>query len=102
MFNQLDFSVTYATITPESAEQGDFEETGFYAENIDFDTFEELVDYIERNGYRYWSDSRGTGWLSTGFSIEDYATGEEVEYSIHANNDRSQRYLEKAFSFITK
>ena len=102
MFNQLDFSVTYATITPESAEYGDFEDTGFYAENIGFDTFAELVDYLERNGYNYWSDSRGTGWLSTGFSVEGYATGEEIEYSIHANNTRSQRYLEKAFMFTNK
>jgi len=99
IMDKLEYSVTFATITPESAEHGDFEETGFHIESITFDCFGELVDYLERNGYYYWSNSNDTGWLSTGWQVDDYTTMTEIEYSIHAKNDRAQRYMEKAYGF---
>lgn len=96
----LEYSVTYTTVTPESAEYGDFEDSGFEIESITFDYFVELVEYLESNGFRNWSDSRDTGWLSTDYEVEDYGTMEEKQSSIHAKNTRAQRYLELAYKFI--
>ena len=96
----LEFSVTYTTVTPESAEYGDFEDSGFEIESITFDYFAELVGYLESNGFRNWSDSSNTGWLSTDYEVEDYETMEEKQLSIHSQNQRAQRYLGLAYKFI--
>lgn len=96
----LEFSVTYTTVTPGSAEYGDFDDSGFEINSITFNYFCELVDYIESNGFRNWSNSDNTGWLSTDYEIEDYSTMEEKQLSIHAQNSRAQRYLELAYRFI--
>jgi len=99
--DKLEYSITFATITPESAENGDFEQTGFEHESIVFDSFESLVRYIEWNGFYIWSEQpTNTGWLSTDFAI-DYKTMTEKQLSIHAKNERSQRYLELAYKFTS-
>ena len=100
--DKLEYSITFATITPESTENGDFEQTGFEHESIVFDSFESLVRYIEWNGFYIWSEQpTNTGWLSTDFEIIDYKTMTEKQLSIHAKNERSQRYLELAYKFTS-
>jgi hypothetical protein len=96
-FEKLSFSMTYSCVTPESAEDGEFSEGGFIWEDATC-TFRELVDYIENDGFTKWSNSDSTGWLSTDYYISDYHTGEERQESLHADNARSLRYLEKAYN----
>ena len=90
---RLSFSVTYQTTTPESSEYGEFNEGGFLFEDYEPDDIQDIISLI--NSYRCfnWSCSDGSGWLSSDSEVIDYSTMEEIMYSMHANNDRSARYL---------
>lgn len=99
--DNLEFAVTYVTVTPESVEYGDYQDTGFEYESITFDYFAELVDFIKSKWFCMPSEypcKRITRdvWLSTDFEYADFETGEQVQYSIHAKNDRAARYLNLA------
>lgn len=63
-------SETYQEVTPESAQDGDFSDTGFVFQDETY-SLRELIDYIKRNGY---TRQGLTSWLSTGESIECYQT----------------------------
>lgn len=98
-------NVTFQTVTPESADHGDYADSGFVAENMEFDDFADMVSYVESNGYSLRNasvspltrDSMDENvWFSTDPEIEDYVTMEEITYSIHPSNDRTARYLFKA------
>ena len=95
---------TYETVTPESAEHGDFEDCGFEDESgvvireNDGDTTDQdgaerrltvvelAVNFLRDKGVTEPSCSptwsRGT-WYSTEPQIEDYSTAEEKSYSYH-------------------
>jgi len=90
---RLSFNVTYQIATPESSEYGEFDDGGFMFEDIEPDDIQDLISLI--NSYRCfsWSCSDNSGWLSSDSNVLDYATGEEIIYSLHANNPRSARYL---------
>ena len=83
----------YTTVTPESAENGDFEDTGFTdsgrnrlstpEEFINSDDMGSLYDAISLGidlGINTWV---GNWFETSGYSIEDYQTGEEISYSMH-------------------
>ena len=87
---------TYAVVTPESASDGDYAETGWIDETgesmelDEYDAEEELtitqkaIDFLRNKG-AYPSSSHfspGT-WYSTEPQIEDYSTNESWEYSYH-------------------
>ena len=89
----LIISKTYSEITPESAENGDFSDTGFEWENSEC-TFRELVDYLKEHK-QYCNPS----WCSSGFSTIDYRTGTEQETCIHwsrNNPEFKRKYWVKA------
>ena len=90
---RLSFSITYQTVTPESAEFGEAADSGFMVEAYEPDDIQDLISLI--NNYRCfdWSCSDNGGWLSSDSEVSDYATLEEIMYSLHANNPRSARYL---------
>ncbi|MBW6354919.1 hypothetical protein ACLBVF_10375 [Pseudomonas aeruginosa] len=90
-------SQTYEIVTPESAEAGDVEESGFDFENAEFG-LRELVDYIESNGFTEPSYSQGCpDWVTQADGNLDYQTGAEERKSLHpGRDDRSRRYWEKA------
>jgi hypothetical protein len=90
---RLSFSVTYQTITPESLEYGEFDDGGFMVEDIEPDDIRDLISLIDNYRCFDWSYSDNSGWLSSDSNVLDYATGEEIIYSLHANNPRSARYL---------
>ena len=90
-------SKTYATITPEYAELGDFASTGFEFEQVSY-TFKELVD--ELRNYSHLSQHPVTTktvdfglWVSTDFEIDDYTTMEQTEYSLHFCRDNGPKKL---------
>jgi hypothetical protein len=83
------FSVTYETVTEESAEQGDFEEIGFYSQNVSLrDAIKDVmstrtnrVDGVERIEP---SDSRveHARWITVHNGME-YETGARESRSLH-------------------
>lgn len=86
-------SETYQHTTPESAEYGDFNETGFNWQNVEY-TLSELVDYIKDNHFA----SSGGDWLQTYNEIIDYRLGLEESLSLHVElpTMRHKRYYAKA------
>jgi hypothetical protein len=95
---RLSFSVTYQTVTPESAEYGESDDSGFMIEDIEPDDIQDLISLISNYRCFDWSCSDNSGWLSSDSEVIDYSTMEEIMYSIHANNERSARYLKIALN----
>jgi pantothenate synthetase len=79
----------YTTITPESAEIGDFDDNGYVFEDR-FMTLRELVeelqDCTEVSSMPLTRETSGSAWAMTGYSIEDYETMEERQESVHFRN----------------
>jgi hypothetical protein len=82
----------YSEMAPESAEDGEFSDTGLIAENSEYG-FRELVDAMREHSQ--CSTSHPTGdpadWLSTGFYTADYGTGTEREETLHYSCDNPPR-----------
>lgn len=79
------FSITYETITPESAEDGEAADMGFVYEDLGFREAFQRIDYA--GGYSNCEASeypvRSPRWL-TFYSIEeDFSTGEVTNWSLH-------------------
>jgi hypothetical protein len=81
----------YTTVTPKSAENGDFEDTGFtdsgrnrLTSPVEFisDDMGSLYDAI-RLGIDLGINTWVGNWFESGFSIIDYSIGEEISYSMH-------------------
>lgn len=77
----LQWRVCFSTITPESVEQGDVEESGVEKEETG-DLRDLLLD-CHNYGISPRTSGDRTLWLSSGYEIEDYRTGEEKEYTLH-------------------
>lgn len=77
------FSVTFETITPESAEHGDTETAGFVSQGVGLreaiDDMGCAGDHIEANEYPV-TDPR---WITAYRVSEDYGTGETENRSLH-------------------
>lgn len=76
------FDVTFERITEKSAENGDFEETGFELENV---TLREALDFLRWQGGLVEADCypvREPRWF-TWYSEADLQTGEVTNYSLH-------------------
>lgn len=82
----LQLAMTYETITPESVETGEAEETGFVFEACDC-TAHDLARYIKREGFTETSCSSGVPMWLTSYGDADYTTGEVENRSIHPGRD---------------
>ena len=100
----------YQTVTPESAEHGDFADHGFYLPggwkfslNELGDKASEGVDLVQDNGYSLRDviqaakdlgiqSQPDADWFYSHPSIEDYSTGEEVSYSLHIEGVTDSTY----------
>jgi hypothetical protein len=87
-------TTTYQTVTPESAEHGDFADCGFededgypcVPEDEDETVVSMAVSFLTDKGVMEPScwPTWGIGtWYSTEPQIEDYSTAEEISYSFH-------------------
>ena len=88
MKRKLKYSICYSTITPESAEFGDFSSNGFVEKDIE-GTLSEFLHDAEKYGCFYTSNSDETGWLYSEYDYEgrdSFETGELTSYSIHINS----------------
>ena len=82
------FDITFETITPESAEDGDAAESCFHMEEI---TLREAWEAMRWEGYCEASDSNisSARWL-TFYGEQCPATGDHTNYSLHFPSKLSQ------------
>jgi hypothetical protein len=83
---KMRFSETYHIVTEDSAEHGDFAETGFNWEDTDY-SFKEIVDYVKRH---YSVESIGR-WISD-YPEQNYHDGSYTTKHLHPTNNRAKRY----------
>lgn len=108
---KLSISKTVAVVTPESAENADFDhdQSGFEFEGVPM-SFSELVREIKNGGYSELScypcteeEARKCApWAMTCDPEIDYATGSETSYCLHLDNHedpRARRYWAKALRY---
>jgi len=90
MQNNIIISRTYAEVTPESSEHGDFSDHGFITE-YEVISFRELVSLmrVHQRPSQSPNDGNTNVWYSSGFGIEDYQTLTEREESIHYHKDNA-------------
>ena len=105
MQNFILINRTFTEVTPESAENGDFSDSGFLAEN-EAVTFRELVELmrIHREPSNSGKISTNT-WFSTYPEITDYSTCTETTESIHfcaENAENVAKYWALARKFADK
>jgi hypothetical protein len=89
-------NTTFTESNPESAEDGEYSDQGFIAEDCAY-TFRELVEELKRDNY----NREGADWAYTHPEIADYETMTEHSTQIHvsrsnANYQRARRYFDKA------
>jgi hypothetical protein len=92
-------SKTYSEVTPESAAEGDFSDTGFIFEPTIGNDLEGTLSYIQELGFLDYSEFNKTSAVFYGeFHIEDYVTGTEVQYAIHIEaSEIAMRVLKHAY-----
>jgi len=91
--SKFNVSMTYSNVTPESAELGDFSETGFVWQDQPYTSLE-LIDLIKGFGYYELSDHGGNSIDLYGESFtQDYTTGETCQECIHITA-KSRRSIE--------
>lgn len=83
----LRFNITYDTVTPESAEDGDFAESGFHAQGLTFREAMEEVRYwigghVEADSYCGTRPHRPR-WFTFFGVDENYTTGAVTSYTLH-------------------
>ena len=97
MLQRLVYNVTYDITTPESAEQGEFEESGFEHEGYHAENVADVLYLIEQYGF---SDLCQSGLGCAAYADHgciDFRTGEEQITTVLPCNERSARYLERAY-----
>ena len=97
---------TFEVITPESAENGEYADSGFDFQSEPF-TFRELISIIDRDGFRECSCWPASGnvneWLNT-TPEQNYHDGSYTSYSLHFDRDNDPRYAKywaKAVRYAT-
>ena len=99
----INYSETFQTITPESAEFGDYAESGFISES-ESATFRDMVELltdtepscfpVSDDGNIWFSDNEyGNG------TREYYESGELETRSYHPKTSRDARYMVKAWKY---
>jgi hypothetical protein len=86
---EFTLDVTYDVVTPESAERGDFEESGFESEDLKFDSLAEMALYMQENGASGSETGGGIknpSWYTADPDI-DYQSGHETSHGFHVQTD---------------
>lgn len=80
-------SKTYSIVTPESAEQGDYAETGFMFEPKEMSLEDVLLEVKDLGYYENFQPQDLSQSLYTTDPEMDYHTGEDTYYGLHINAD---------------
>lgn len=101
-------SKTYSVVTPESAEQGDFAETGFEFDDRPADLRDVVRAFRECSEASTWpvrpDTVDGYSWASTtgdGGDI-DYRTGAETQYAYHVTRADGSKLTPRAMYRIMR
>ena len=91
-------SKTFSQVTPESAEFGDFSDSGFVWQDVPY-TFRELVELLDSREWFY-----EYGVISNGWNIICYQsmTSEEEQLHVQCPTARHERYFDKALKLVGK
>lgn len=77
------FDVTFTTITPESAEHGDFADNGFIAKDVDLrEAFALMSGYADEADSSFSLDNPPRSFTAYNYD-ENYETGEVEQRSLH-------------------
>jgi hypothetical protein len=89
---------TYQTVTPESAEMGDFEDSGFIFERRNDYSLKDIIDEINQNSVEHCQEN-GNGFdIYFSSYCSDYQTGEDTSECLHVSaNPRAVKRLTKLF-----
>jgi len=82
----IKIKTTFATVTPESAEEGELSDQGWLdEEGSEFEDIDEVVSFLKDEGAMEPSSScpHIGVWYATEFQTEDIATGEQIQKSFH-------------------
>jgi hypothetical protein len=100
---EFELDVTYDVVTPESAERGDYEESGYESEGLKFDSLAEMALYMQNEGASGSETGGGIqnpSWYTADPHI-NYQTGHETTYGFHVQTDLTpeqvselQRYMD--------
>lgn len=82
----ISVNITYEVISPESASNGDFHETGFQDQDLQFNDRNEALEYFN-DKYGYCEDNGNNSYSTSDPDIDLY-TGHETYYTIHFNTAR--------------
>ena len=86
----ISVSKTYDVVTEESAEYGDFAESGFEFQSVPY-TFRELVDEMREYMEPSCSPIGENDFWVTSEASQDYRTGDYTSYSLHFDRDQPER-----------
>lgn len=101
--DQFLYSITYQTVTPESAEHGDYADQGFIVEK-ESGTLEEIAREA-KNRYGIYSNTSSPAVASSWASVDperDYQSGEETYYNLHVRNVDGSELSEEQIQFINQ
>lgn len=94
--------ITFITITPDSAAEGDYDDAGWHIEKqpVSVSALWDILVEAEHLGIHIGSDSGDCPrWWESDFTVDDYGTGTQIAYSLHidgitdATRRRIHRYL---------
>lgn len=118
-YAQIKYCLTFSTVTPESAEHGDYARSGYCDEQGNLfpmpdelwgeearkfgeentliaDGIEEIINVAESLGIAYHGDA---DWChSYGEEVLSYESGETIEYCLHVDNGRQAEHVHKALA----
>ena len=94
-------SKSYDTITPESAFQGDYAESGFVYEDERFESLQDMADEILREGNIEIGGDCPDVWFTTGDCEIDYMDSSQTFFGFHPKGltQPEMTYLKKLLGF---
>jgi len=102
--NSFRVSVTYDIVTPESAANGDFSESGFETAPFYTRSVSEILNLIrEHYAYENFQPGQNRQSIYADSFTSDYRTGTETSYAVHVEGPEKlmrvlNKRLEKLFS----
>jgi hypothetical protein len=91
----MKIKISYSMVSPESASQGDFCETGWIDQKgVQFDSVDEALDFLKLEGAVESSSypARFGDWLMTDFYCVDYRENIEEQKSFHLEGFNADQF----------
>lgn len=98
-----DVSITYETWDEESLEIGETDDKGWYLEDDNYETLQDVVDSVRNYNWVNWSSSNPgpRDWISSEAEV-DMRSGERTTYNLFIERDDGKPLSSEEISFISK